>query len=160
MLHQIIKANLKQLVLLQVVLFCLIPAACGSGGPTIEEPLFTTPSDTRTIISPQNEIPIVPWHETSEYIGQYVIVTGTVVLTYYAEDSNGKPTFLNFHDPYEGHFTCVIWGDDREYFPDEPESYYLNHHVQVRGFITEYKGSPEMILGDESQIRLTVSSEP
>ena len=86
------------------------------------------------------------------YPEQVVIVEGIVVGTYYAEKSNGQPTFLDFHDPYKGYFTALIWGDERYKFPHNPESYYLNKKVRIEGRITIYKGSPEIILCDPSQI--------
>jgi hypothetical protein len=40
-------------------------------------------------------------------------------------------------------------------FPPNPETYFLNKHVQVTGLIEEYSkssGVPEMVLKDPSQI--------
>ena len=81
-----------------------------------------------------------------------VTVEGDIVKTYYAGGSKGQPTFLNFHDPYEGYFTAVIWGDDRGKFPPNPESYYLYKKVRIKGKIEIYKGDPEIILRQPSQI--------
>ena len=92
-----------------------------------------------------------------------VVVEGIVVRTFYAGTSKGKPTFLDFHDPYQGWFSCVIWEEDRETnapvrdkfieaFPPDPETYFLNKKVRVRGKINIYKGSPEMVLNEPSQI--------
>ena len=83
---------------------------------------------------------------------QVVTVEGVIVRTYYAESSKGQPTFLNFHDPYQGYFTALIWGDDRGKFPPNPESYYLYKKVRVRGVIEVYKGDPEITLRQASQI--------
>ena len=81
-----------------------------------------------------------------------VTVEGDIVGTYYARGSKGQPTFLNFHDPYEGYFTAVIWGDDRGKFPPNPESYYLYKRIRVKGKVEIYKGAPEIILHQPSQI--------
>ena len=86
------------------------------------------------------------------YPGQTITVEGTIVTSYYAQGYKGEPTFLNFHDPYQGHFTAIIWGEDRGSFPSHPESYYLNHKVRVAGKIQIYHGSPEMVLHDQEQI--------
>ncbi|GAH86024.1 unnamed protein product [marine sediment metagenome] len=83
--------------------------------------------------------------------------------TTYAEKSKGQPTFLDFHDPYEGYFKCIIWQEDRqtdepirdkfiEAFPPNPETYFLNRKVRVKGKIEIYKGAPEIILYAPSQI--------
>ena len=104
---------------------------------------------------------VISWQEAGSYIGQHKVVDGTIVDTYYAADTKSKPTFLNFHKPYQGYFKCVIWGSDREKFmkelPPNPETYLLNKRVQVTGLIEEYpKGSgiPEVILIDPSQIKV------
>ena len=81
-----------------------------------------------------------------------ITVEGDIVRTYYAKGSKGQPTFLNFHDPYEGYFTAVIWGDDRGKFPPNPESYYLYKKVRIKGKIEIYQGDPEIILRQPSQI--------
>ena len=104
---------------------------------------------------------IIGWEEAGDYIGQYKIISGVIVGTYYAEDVKGKPTFLNFHMPYEGYFTCVIWGSDRakfnREFPPNPETYFMDKQVLVSGLIEEYpegSGDPEVILRDTKQIEL------
>lgn len=92
-----------------------------------------------------------------------VIVEGVVDRGFYAEKSKGSPTFLDFHDPYEDWFKCVIWCEDKETlepvrdrfmaaFPPDPETYFLNKRVRVSGEINIYKGTPEIILTDPAQI--------
>jgi len=104
---------------------------------------------------------IISWEEAASYIGQNQVVEGTVVSAYYAADTKSQITFLDFHKPYDNYFKCIIWGRDRDKFVTEfsanPETYFLNKHVQVTGLIEEYpKGSgvPEMVLKDPSQINL------
>jgi len=100
-----------------------------------------------------------------------VTVEGVIVRTYYAKNSKGLPTFLDFHDPYEGYFKCIIWKEDRQTgepirdkfiqaFPPNPETYFLNKKVRVKGLINVYHRwknevclcEPEIILYDPSQI--------
>lgn len=99
------------------------------------------------------------------YPEQLVTVEGVVVRTYYAKKSKGQPTFLDFHDPYEEYFKCIIWEEDRqtgepirdkfiEAFPPDPETYFLNKKVRVEGTIEVYERAPEIILHDPSQIWL------
>ncbi len=104
---------------------------------------------------------VIGWEEAGSYIGQTKVVEGTIVGTYYAANTKGEPTFLNFHKPYQGYFKCVIWGRDREKFvkefPPNSETYFLNKRVQVTGLIQEYpKGSgvPEIILRNPTQIKV------
>ena len=87
-----------------------------------------------------------------------VTVEGVIVRTYYAKKSKGNPTFLDFHDPYEGYFICIIWEEDKqsfiEEFPPNPESYFLDKKVRVEGTIEIYEGAPEIVLHDPSQLRI------
>jgi len=106
---------------------------------------------------------IMSWEEAGSYIGQHKVVEGIVVGTHYAADIKSQPTFLDFHKPYQDYFKCIIWGRDRENFinefPPNPESYFLNKHVQVTGLIEDYpKGSgiPEIVLRDTYQIKVVV----
>jgi hypothetical protein len=102
---------------------------------------------------------VISWEEAGSYIGQNQVVEGIVVSTYYAADTKSQLTYLDFHKPYENYFKCIIWGRDRDKFlkefPPNPETYFLNKHVQVTGLIEEYpksSGVPEMVLKDPSQI--------
>jgi len=104
---------------------------------------------------------VIGWDEAGGYIGQHQVVEGIVVSAYYAADTKSQLTYLDFHKPYDNYFKCIIWGRDRdkflEEFPPNPETYFLNKHVQITGLIEEYpKGSgvPEMVLKDPSQINL------
>ena len=99
---------------------------------------------------------VVSWEDAGNYIGQYGVVEGVIVLASYRPDVGGEPTFLNFHDPYEGYFTALIWGDDRAKFVQEfggpPEEVFLHKTVCGEGLIEEYRGSPEIVLDEPSQI--------
>jgi PKD domain len=103
----------------------------------------------------------INWEEAASYIGQYLVVEGKVVNSYYAVDTKSQLTFLDFHKPYENYFKCIIWGRDRDKFlrefPPNPETYFLNKQVRVTGLIEEYparSGVPEMVLKEPTQIRL------
>jgi hypothetical protein len=104
---------------------------------------------------------VISWEEAGSYIGQHKVVEGTIVGAHYAADTKSQPTFLDFHKPYQSYFKCIIWGRDRgkfiKEFPPNPESYFLNRHVEVTGLLEEYpegSGVPEMVLRDPSQIRV------
>ena len=108
---------------------------------------------------------IVDWRDAGNYLGEYKTVEGIIRDAYYASNNSSKPTFLNFNIPYDGYFTCVIWGSDRHEFVNEfhssPETYLLNRLVRVTGMIKEYpegSGVPEMILENPSQIEIVDSN--
>lgn len=87
-------------------------------------------------------------------IGQQAIIEGNVVSTNYASSSRGAPTFLDFHDPYQGHFIVVIWGDYRSNFSKQPEETYRNQHVCVSGTVQAYAGSSEIVVETPGQIQI------
>jgi hypothetical protein len=92
--------------------------------------------------------------EAKAHIGENATVCGRVVSARYATASRGKPTFLNFDREYPHEvFTIVIWGENREKFGN-PEEKYRNQEICVSGRITEYRGLPEVVASDPTQITI------
>ena len=92
-------------------------------------------------------------YEAKNHIGKEASICGTVVSGYYAKSSRGQPTFLNMDKPYPNQpFTIVIWGEDRMKFGD-PIRKYRGHRVCVEGVIDSYRGIPQIVARDPSQIR-------
>ena len=92
--------------------------------------------------------------EAKDHIGERATICGKVVSTRYAESSRGSPTFLNFDQPYPDQiFTLVIWGSDRSKFGD-PETLYRGKRVCVTGKVSAFKGVPEVVSNEPSQIKI------
>jgi hypothetical protein len=92
--------------------------------------------------------------EAKNHVGERATVCGNVVSTHYAARSKGNPTFLNLDEPYPRQvFTILIWGSDRAKFGD-PEAKYGNKRVCVTGLIKDYKGVPEVVAEQSSQIEI------
>ena len=92
--------------------------------------------------------------EAKNHVGEKTTVCGEVASTHYAARSRGNPTFINLDKPYPNQiFTVLIWGSDRPKFGD-PEEAYRSKHICVTGKITDYKGVPEIIAYEPSQIKL------
>lgn len=90
--------------------------------------------------------------DAKTHIGETQTVCGKVVSTRYATNSKGQPTFLNLDEPYPKEiFTILIWGDNRSKF-GKPETEYRDKNVCVTGKITSYRGTPEIVANDASQI--------
>jgi hypothetical protein len=90
--------------------------------------------------------------EAKDHVGEVRTVCGKVVSTHYASGSKGQPTFLNLDEPYPKEaFTILIWGSDRAKF-GTPEAKYHEAKVCVTGKITSYRGKPEIIATEPSQI--------
>jgi len=90
--------------------------------------------------------------DAGNYIGEEKIVEGIIADGYKSETNT---VFLNFGYPYPDHcFTAVIFFSDLTNFPENPQDYYEGERVRVKGIIKEYKGKPEIILKDASQIEI------
>ncbi|MBU4204934.1 thermonuclease family protein [Patescibacteria group bacterium] len=86
------------------------------------------------------------------YYGREVIVEGKIADAYCSKTNT---VFLNFEKPYPNHcFVGVIFSSDQYKFVQNPENYYSNKNVRIRGEIKEYQGKPEIILNDPSQIEI------
>jgi hypothetical protein len=91
-------------------------------------------------------------HEAKDHIGEIQTVCGKVASTHFASGSKGQPTFLNLDEPYPKEiFTILIWGSDRPKF-GIPESKYRDARVCVTGNIANYRGTPEIVATEPSQI--------
>jgi hypothetical protein len=87
----------------------------------------------------------IPATEAAKHVGENATVCGTVASEHTATSSKGTPTFINLDRPYPSQvFTLLIWGDDREHVGKIPES----GRICGVGRITEYRGSPEIVLRD------------
>jgi len=96
--------------------------------------------------------PAISYLDADSYIGEIKTVEGTIVDTF--KYTKGNVIFLNFHNPYEGYFTAIIWSSDWSKFPMSPDIYYKYKKVRVTGEIIEYKGSSEIVVDDPSQIEI------
>ena len=82
-------------------------------------------------------------------------ICGYVASTHYSIRTTGRPTFLNLGHPYpKEEFTIVIWGSDRNRFLAAPEVFYRGKKICVTGRIVEYRGKPEIVVHDPSQITI------
>ena len=98
----------------------------------------------------QNASGVISWQDADKHYGEYATVEGKIVATH----NSGKACFLNFHPNYRRYFTAVIFASEFSRFPVEPENFYYGKKVRVSGYIKEYKGKPEIILDDPSQIEI------
>ena len=88
------------------------------------------------------------------HIGENATVCGKAVSGYYAKRTYGKPTFINLDKPYPNQpFTIVIWDENREKF-NNPERAYNGRTVCVSGYIDSYRGIPQIVVEEPSQIEV------
>jgi micrococcal nuclease len=88
--------------------------------------------------------------QAGNYYGKEAIVEGKVADAYRSKKNN---VFLNFEKSYPNQcFSAVIFSSDLQKFGENPEKYYNQKTLRIRGRIQEYQGKPEIILKDPSQI--------
>ena len=71
----------------------------------------------------------------------------------------GRVTFLNSHDPYEGHFYVAIFPDDYPHFPSPPAQHFRGRCVVVQGSIESYRGTAQIVLRDPEDIRIVEGAD-
>ena len=97
--------------------------------------------------------------EARNHIGEYSKVCGVVASTHFANRSRGAPTFINLDRPYpEQVFTALIWVEDRAKF-GYPEQRFADREICVSGVIQMYRGIPEIILRNPSQLEIRKTSQ-
>jgi hypothetical protein len=90
--------------------------------------------------------------EAKDHISENRTVCGKVASAHFASKSKGEPTFLNLDEPHPKEvFTILIWGSDCSKF-GTPDTKYKDARVCVTGKIGSYRGKPEVIATEPSQI--------
>ena len=93
---------------------------------------------------------VVSWMDADKYYGKMGTIEGTVVATY----NSGKACFLNFHRNWKRYFTVVIFASNFHKFSPSPEIKFKDKKIQVTGLVKEYKGKPEIVIKDPTQIKI------
>jgi hypothetical protein len=88
--------------------------------------------------------------DAAGFIGSQATVQGRVVGVGRAK----KAIFLNFHQPYAGYFSGVIFISAWKNFPGTFEDLYSGRCVRVSGEIKEYQGAPEIIISSPEQVEV------
>ena len=97
----------------------------------------------------------VDWKDAGRYEGKTITIYGDVYSTYYAKNSNGRPTFINFTQPYTpGKIYVVIFEQNRGKFSSAPERMFANRKIKVTGKVKRYQDRYEIIVTKPSQIEI------
>ncbi len=105
-----------------------------------------------TFVAASAGVPRLLSYQAKNHLGENATICGLVVSTKYLESKRRSPTFLDLDHPFPHQpFTIVIWGDDRQKF-GTPEVEYKDKRVCVTGTITEFRGTPEIVAKDPTQI--------
>jgi DNA/RNA endonuclease YhcR with UshA esterase domain len=99
---------------------------------------------------PDQKVPIVTPAEAAKHVDKTVIVQGTVTQIVL---SVNLTTHINFGGLYPNHvFTATVFKANQSEFPGIRK--YDGRVVQVKGVVRLYRGKPEIVLTDPTQIRL------
>ncbi len=91
--------------------------------------------------------------DAAKHVNETVMVCDKIVDGKYFD--NSKTTLLNVGAPHPNELlTVVIKGDDRKKFTGDPETIFLNKKVCITGKIIDYKGKPEIIVTEASQLNI------
>lgn len=123
---------------------------CKWGGA---EPPLPSPSKEFEKLTPeQTGLEVVFACNAGNYLGKEAIIEGKIVDTY---RSKTNTVFLNFEKAYPNQcFTSVIFSSDQYKFVQNPEDYYLQKTVRIKGEVKKYEGRAEIILEHPSQIEM------
>jgi micrococcal nuclease len=90
-----------------------------------------------------------------KHVGETTTVCGLVASARYFNSASSKPTILNFDRPYPNHtFSVVVPGSARGRFKESPERLFSGKTVCVTGQIVDYRGKPEIVVENPSQIAI------
>jgi hypothetical protein len=88
--------------------------------------------------------------DAKNHIGEHGTVCGKVAGERTATSSKGEPTFINLDFAYPNQvFTILVWGDDRKSVGELPRT---GEHVCAMGPIQDYRGVPEIVVKDKTQL--------
>jgi hypothetical protein len=88
----------------------------------------------------------------ASHIGETATVCGVVASAKVEAKARSQPTLLDLGKRYpHAIFTAVIYGDARSKF-GTPETSLRGKRICVTGQISDYRGKPEIVLTDPSQL--------
>ncbi len=92
----------------------------------------------------------IPADAAGDHVDTFQAVEFEVVR---AKDT-GKVTFLNSHDPYQGHFYAAVFPTDYADFPAPPADFLAGKCIVVQGRIELYRGAPQIVVRGADDVRV------
>jgi micrococcal nuclease len=118
-------------------------------------------TDTRTVVrasTSDDTVPLcgtriegaIPAGSANDHVGEWQAVEFRVART----KDTGRVTFLNSHDPYQGHFYVAVFPGDYAHFEAPPDQLFDGRCIVVQGKIELYRNSPQIILRLPDDVRI------
>lgn len=124
---------------------------------TTPDPALKTPETPSPIGRTPDDLPIVPWDQARQYVGQTIAAQGRIV----SSRNIGDFTFLNFDRDWRDKFYIVIYREAYDDIPGNPEGYYMNKTIRVTGEVVLWKSNdpqtpdrPQIQVHDASRIQI------
>ena len=123
-----------------ILLFC---TSCFAPSPQINK---SSNLSQQSAIAQSNSI---NYTDAPHHIGKQVVISGKVNNIFVSKTNT---TFINFCQDYRScPFSAVIFADDRSQFGDLQKL--IGETVQISGVVNEYKGNPQIVLKNPSQLK-------
>ncbi len=91
--------------------------------------------------------------DAAKHVGDSVKICSVVAGGKYLSSSKDKPTFLDFGGRYpDNPLTVIIPNEIRAQLGIAPEQVYKGRSICVTGKIEMYKGKPELVIKNKSQL--------
>jgi DNA/RNA endonuclease YhcR with UshA esterase domain len=98
---------------------------------------------------------VISASDAAKHLNEKVTICEKVFSTKLITPSN--MTFLDLGGFHPNQMlTIVIKGEDRSKFKDAPDEYFKGRNVCVTGTVIDYKGKPEIVVSDPSQIKVSL----
>ncbi len=107
-------------------------------------------------ITPQERVPVISWADARAYMNREVFVIGKVAVA----KRTKTMFFLNFTPPFRGTLTIAIRAADAKAFETPPDKAFADKVIKVHGWITEFKGAPEILVTRPEQITILPDDAP
>ena len=109
---------------------------------------MTSLSSAQSPIGDDEGLPVVSWEDAGKVIGRNAIVYGKIVRIGHTQNID----FLNFSTNSRDSFTAVIFERSRSKFEDTLENLYKDKIVKIRGTVTLFKQTPQIVVADPNQV--------
>jgi DNA/RNA endonuclease YhcR with UshA esterase domain len=128
------------IVSVSILLFC---TSCFAPSPQTNK---SSNLSSQSAIAQSNSI---NYTDAPNHIGKQVVISGKVNNIFVSKTNT---TFINFCKDYRScPFSAVIFAEDRSQFGDLEKL--IGETVQISGIVNEYKGNPQIVLKNPSQLK-------